>query len=174
MLTALRLSSSELDIDGVLNYTQWYVSDRNPGNLNGQEGDIDPLCVERVLRIVEKTGAKVVISSDWRISWEGTLMRLERMGLPRDVVIDKTPELIWTKIGRHNYMVMDDSDEYEYSRGREVDMWLEEHPECTNFVILDDRMDFTEDQQPHLVHVNSMHGLSDDDVNIAIMTLNHH
>ena len=83
-----------LDIDGVLNYTQWYVSDRNPGNLNGQEGDIDPMCVERVLRICKETGAKVVISSDWRISWEGNKMRLERMVHPRDNVIAKTAEII--------------------------------------------------------------------------------
>ena len=57
-----------LDIDGVLNYTQWYVSDRNPGNLDGKEGDIDPLCADRVNLICEKTGAKIVLSSDWRIS----------------------------------------------------------------------------------------------------------
>ena len=174
MLTALRLSSSKFDIDGVLNYTTWYVSDRNPGNLNGQEGDIDPLCVERILRIVKETGAKVVISSDWRISWEGTLMRLERMGLTRDIVIDKTPELIWTVMSRHDYMLGEDDEGYEFSRGREVDMWLEAHPECTNFVIIDDRCDFTEDQQPHFVHVNSMIGITDDNADIAIMTLNHH
>ena len=163
-----------LDIDGLLNYTLWYISDRNPGNLNGQEGDIDPMCVERVLRIVKETGAKVVISSDWRISWEGTLSRLERMGLTRDIVIDKTPELIWTMIGRHDYMLEEDDGRYEYSRGREIDMWLEAHPECTNYVILDDRMDFTEDQQPHFVHVNSYCGLNDEDTDIAIMILNHH
>lgn len=163
-----------LDIDGVLNYTQWYVSDRNPGNLNGQEGDIDPMCVERVLRIVKETGAKVVISSDWRISWEGTLMRLEKMGLTRDIVIDKTPELIWTRMTKYEYMLSDEDPDYEFSRGREVDLWLEAHPECTNFVIIDDRMDFTDEQESHFVHVNSMCGLTDDNVDIAIMILNHH
>ena len=61
-----------LDIDGVLNYTKWYTDERNPGNLHGQEGDLDPLCVDRIIRICEETGAKVVISSDWRISWYGT------------------------------------------------------------------------------------------------------
>lgn len=61
-----------LDIDGVLNYTKWYTNERNPGNLHGQEGDLDPLCVDRIIRICEETGAKVVISSDWRISWYGT------------------------------------------------------------------------------------------------------
>ena len=168
------MSSSKFDIDGVLNYTQWYVSDRNPGNLNGQEGDIDPMCVERVLRIVKETGAKVVISSDWRISWEGTLMRLERMGLTRDIVIDKTPELIWTRMSMHDYMLSEEDEGYEFSRGKEIDMWLESHPECTNFVIIDDRMDFTEEQEPHFVKVNPMCGLTDDNADIAIMTLNHH
>ena len=163
-----------LDIDGVLNYTQWYVSDRNPGNINGQEGDIDPLCIERVLRICKETGAKVVISSDWRISWEGTLMRLERMGLTRDIVIDKTPELIWTRMSMHDYMLSEEDEDYEFSRGREVDLWLEAHPECTNFVIIDDRMDFTDEQEPHFVKVNPMCGLTDDNVDIAIMILNHH
>lgn len=164
-----------LDMDGVVNYTQWYISDRNPGNLNGQEGDIDPECVKRILRIVNETGAKIVISSDWRISWEGTRMRLERMGLTRDIVIDKTPELIWTMVSRHDYMNGNyDEDDYKYSRGREIDMWLEAHPECTNYCIIDDRMDFTEEQQPHFVHVNSYCGITDDDADIAIMTLNHH
>lgn len=159
-----------LDIDGCLNSYLYYIDDRNPGNLNGQEGDIDPLCVERILRIVKETGAKVVISSDWRISWEGTLMRLERMGLTRDIVVDKTPELVWTRIANDYF----DEDGYEYSRGREIDMWLQSHPECTNYVIIDDRTDFTDEQQPHFVHVNSYCGLTDDNADIAIMTLNHH
>lgn len=164
-----------LDIDGVLNYTQWYYDERNPGNLNGQEGDIDPMCVERILRIVKETGAKVVISSDWRISWEGTLVRLERMGLTRDIVIDKTPELIWQQISRDELSAYDDNGFcYAYSRGREIDMWLEAHPECTNYTIIDDRTDFTDEQGPHFVHVNSYCGITDDNADIAIMILNHH
>ena len=164
-----------LDIDGVLNYTQWYYDERNPGNLNGQEGDIDPMCVERILRIVKETGAKVVISSDWRISWEGTLVRLERMGLTRDIVIDKTPELIWQQISRDELSAYDDDGFcHAYSRGREIDMWLEAHPECTNYTIIDDRTDFTDEQGPHFVHVNSYCGITDDNADIAIMILNHH
>ena len=161
-----------LDVDGVLNYTQWYVSDRNPGNLNGQEGDIDPECIERVMRIVKETGAKVVITSDWRISWGGTLDRLERMGLPRDVVIDKTPFAWGNDMSLKQYM-LDDIDDI-YSRGNEVNLWLKEHPDCTNYTILDDRTDFTDEQQPHFVHINPMYGLTDDDADIASMILNHH
>lgn len=163
-----------MDCDGVINSTSFYTSDRNPGNINGQEGDIDPECVERVLKICSETGTKIVLSSDWRISWPGSLIRLEKAGFPKGLIIDKTPELIWTMIGRHDYMLEEDDGRYEYSRGREIDMWLEAHPECTNYVILDDRMDFTEDQQPHFVHVNSYCGLTDEDTDIAIMILNHH
>ena len=78
-------------------------------------------------------------------------------------------------ISRENYM-RDNSTEfcYQYSRGREIDMWLEGHPECTNYVILDDRSDFTEEQGPHYVHVDSNVGITDDDAEIAIMILKHH
>lgn len=153
-----------LDIDGVLNYTSWYYSDRNPGNLYGQEGDIDPMCVDRILRIVNETDAKIVISSDWRIAWEGCLMRLEKMGLTRDIVIDKTPEFIWRGYYNTDFPM----------RGSEIEEWLKSHPDCTNYVIIDDRTDFTEEQEPHFVHINSMYGITDEDADIAIMTLNHH
>lgn len=163
-----------MDCDGVINSTSYYISDRNPGNLNGQDGDIDHECVERVLRICKETGAKIVLSSDWRISWPGSLIRLEKAGFPEGLIIDKTPELIWTRMSMHDYMLSEEDEDYEFSRGREIDLWLKEHPDCTNYVILDDRIDFTEEQQPHFIHVNPMIGLTDDDVDIAIMTLNHH
>jgi hypothetical protein len=151
-----------LDIDGVLNYTQWYVSDRNPGNLNGEEGDIDPLCAERINNICQVTDAKIVLSSDWRISWPYCIDRLEKGGIKNGLVIDKTPEHMWNEFA---------SEEYK-SRGSEIDDWLSKHPECDRYVILDDRKDFTEEQQPNFIHVNSMRGLDDDDVNFAIKILN--
>lgn len=151
-----------LDIDGVLNYTQWYVSDRNPGNLNGEEGDIDPLCAERINNICQVTDAKIVLSSDWRISWPYCIDRIEKGGIKNGLIIDKTPEHMWAEFA---------SEEYK-SRGSEIDDWLSKHPECDRYVILDDRKDFTEEQQPNFIHVNSMRGLDDDDVNFAIQILN--
>ena len=156
------MSSFDIDIDGVLNYTNWYVSDRNPGNLNGKEGDIDPLCAERVNHICKETGAKIVISSDWRISWPYCIDRIEKGGIEHGLIIDKTPEHMWVE---HT------SEEFK-SRGCEIDNWLSQHPECENFVILDDRKDFTEEQWPHFIHVNSMHGIDDTDVTFAIQILN--
>ena len=146
-----------LDIDGVLNYTQWYVDDRNPGNLDGEEGDLDPLCVNRIINICNNTGAKVVISSDWRISWYGTQLRLGRMGLDENYILDKTPERIWINIPG-----------FDHSRGAEINDWLEMHPECEKYVIIDDRTDFKDNQQPFFIHVNPFIGFTDENMNKAI------
>lgn len=150
-----------LDIDGVLNYTDWYVDDRNPGNLYGQEADLDPLCIDRIIKICNDTGAKIVISSDWRISWYGTQLRLGRMGLDENFVIDKTPERIWITLPG-----------YDHSRGAEIDDWLSSHPECDNYVIIDDRTDFKDNQMGNFIHINPKIGLTDENMNQAIAILN--
>ena len=147
-----------LDCDGVLNYDLWYYDDRNPGNLFGQEGDIDPYCIERVNRICYQCDADVVISSDWRIA-SGWKERLEKAGLQR--IIDKTPITTFGSYGST----------YHFSRGEEIQMWLEWHPEVTNYVILDDRTDFTEEQICHFVKINPYCGLTDEDIILAINIL---
>jgi len=154
-----------LDIDGVINSEDWFMSDRNPGNLNGQEGDIDPLCAERINKICQETGAKIVLSSDWRINWPHRIDRIEKGGINKGLIIDKTPEHMW---------IMSCCDELSgfTSRGSEIDDWLSQHPECERFVIIDDRTDFTEEQKLNFVHVNSMHGIDDIDVKFAIEILN--
>ena len=149
-----------LDIDGVLNYTKWYVNERNN---NIEERDLDPHCIERVLRICKECDAKIVITSDWRLSWYGTILRLSRMGLSEEFILDKTPELIWLK---------NINPKIDCSRGAEIQMWLDEHPECSNYVIIDDRTDFTNEQYPHFVHINSMWGIRDENVDNAISILN--
>lgn len=75
-------------------------------------------------------------------------------------------------MGYRDYMLSEDDEEYENSRGSEIDEWLQMHPEVTNYVIIDDRTDFTENQQPHFVHVDSYVGLTDEDVELAIGILN--
>lgn len=155
-----------LDIDGVLNYTEWYVSDRNPGNLNGQEGDIDPLCAERINRICKETGAKIVLSSDWRISWPCCIDRIEKGGIEKGLIIDKTPEHMWITPTTHIKGLENFS-----SRGSEINDWLLNN-KCDSYVIIDDRTDFTEEQKEHFVHINSMQGIDDMDVQLAINILN--
>lgn len=54
-----------LDIDGVLNSHDWWK--RRPHQDNRPHNEIDPDAVARVQRLVDETGASVVISSTWRL-----------------------------------------------------------------------------------------------------------
>lgn len=148
-----------LDIDGVLNYTLWYIDDRNPGNLNGQEGDLDPLCIDKINKLCEETGAKIVISSDWRIHY-GYKDRLELAGLKN--IIGHTPITIFDTYGT-----------YHFTRGEEIQMWLEWHPNINKYVIIDDRTDFTNEQKQFFVKVDSDIGLTDKDIQLAKNILKH-
>lgn len=139
-----------VDIDGVFNYDLWYYSPRNPGNLDGMEGEIDPLCVARINHVCEVTDSKIVISSDWRIS-SGWKYRLREAGIKN--IIDCTPILIWSTV----------KSGIEYSRGDEIQMWLNDHPEIKNYAIIDDRTDFLDSQLSRFVHVDSHRGLTDED-----------
>lgn len=154
-----------LDCDGVLNYTRYYSTGASRANSDKGEFDIDPKCIERVIEICNETDAKIVVSSDWKISWPGAQIRLENAGIPEGLIIGKTPDFIWMRGISHSI---------DCSRGAEINEWLRNHPECDNFVILDDRSDFKDYQLSHFVHIDPMDGLTNDHVVLAIQILKHH
>lgn len=148
-----------LDIDGVLNYTKWYIDPKRT-KVSGHEDDIDPECIKRVSRICDLADAKIVVSSDWRLDWEMTKRRLTNAGLDLSLILDKTPEFIWRT-----------GDDYEYTRGDEINEWLRLN-HVKGYAVLDDRTDFTKEQEHHLVHINPYVGLTDGDVKITVDILN--
>ena len=114
-----------LDIDGVLNSEEYYES--------FPDGEfippIDPVCVERLKRIVDRTGAKLILSSSWRggwekkreDTWEYTLFLVDALAEFGLEIEDKTIYL--------------DGD----AREAEVRHWLMHAPErIDGYVILDD------------------------------------
>jgi hypothetical protein len=58
-----------LDIDGVLNNSKWLKENKN--------NPIDPAAVNRINVIMQKTDAKIVISSSWRIKFLNTTNSFE-------------------------------------------------------------------------------------------------
>lgn len=54
-----------LDIDGVLNSHDWWK--RRPEKGDRPHNEIDPDAVARLQRLVDETGASIVISSTWRL-----------------------------------------------------------------------------------------------------------
>jgi hypothetical protein len=114
---------------------------------------LDPVCIERLNRIVEATGAKIVISSTWRIlhTLEELKLWLKEKGF-RGEVIGSTPVL---------YM----------ERGVEIQTWLgAKGCDRSSFVIIDD-----DDDMAHLLHklvrTNMDGGLLDHHVDQAIKIL---
>lgn len=142
-----------LDIDGVLN------SDATTRKTGTGWDFVDDIHIERLKRILDATGAKVVLSSTWRYD--------------RD-----EPKLNSDFLELQDYLKQFDIEFYDYTpnsnpyqRGLEIQEWLDEHPEVEQFVILDDRDDM-EPCMDHLVQTIQHDALLDEHVEEAIQILN--
>ncbi|CAE8615878.1 unnamed protein product [Polarella glacialis] len=94
-----------LDVDGVLN-SMW-----------GDEEELKPRCVHQVKRIVQETGAKIVLSSAWRLS-PVKVKKLESAGLKiHDKTIDLGGDLT--------------------TRAQEILQWVRSH-NVESWIVLDD------------------------------------
>jgi hypothetical protein len=149
------------DIDGVFNYTDWYICDRNPGTLYGQEGEIDPWIVEEFNKLWKYTGAEFVMSSDWREDFDAACKRLRNVGA--EFPISGFTPMHKFDMTRANKM-----------RGDEIQHWIDDNIddlENFNYVIIDDRTDFRRNQKKHFVHINPKVGFSFDDFDKCLKIL---
>ena len=137
------------------------------------------LCKEKmafVKEIVDKTGAKIVISSSWRHSTlESTLDYITTLG--NAFVHNVTflmPEDVVGVTDRIYYHKCSDKEKHEYHvcRGVEIEHYLYEHPEIKNYVILDDDSDMLLSQRKHFVKTHTLRGISKKNVETAIKILN--
>jgi hypothetical protein len=156
-----------LDIDGVLNSlrsaTAWDNVEvpTNTKNYNAEvtKTTIDPVSVQLVNKLVEDSGAKIVVSSSHR------LMFMKKYGYGEIPVLDL--------IGLRDYLhhiglvaeIIDATVDYYFNRrdqgcvrGDEIKMWLDAHKDVENYVILDDDADMLHDQLPHFVHTSTIDG----------------
>ncbi len=149
-----------LDIDGVLNSEQLMV--KLGPDLWGDGEILDPLAIDRINALTDVTGAKIVISSSWRIAyeWDELVSILKNSGVKAEI-IDRTP--------RFHY---DD-------RADEIWSWLDNTQEnVETYVILDDdRLERKRDNSDpvldmHFVRTSWLDGLQDRHVEAAIKVLN--
>lgn len=144
-----------LDFDGVLNSSasfimetgkkkrriaEYYKGNRIFGLSNAAAKDyhvnqtFSEVCASNFQYILRKCPkVKVVISSTWRLSFEMDWIKakLEEYGIDSTRVIDKTPRAPATRIFE------------TVPRGEDISLWLADHPEVTDYVILDDNSDMT-------------------------------
>ena len=149
-----------LDFDGVMDTARYELILRISGrpSVDAYGTVFDPECVWNLRQIIDKTGAKIVVSSSWKsiMSFEELLDMWEMRDLPGEV-IGTTPYNLECR-----------------NRGDEIDLWLKECDEECQYVILDDidAGNFNEHQQERLVVVNPVKGLDEVAAERAIRMLN--
>lgn len=136
-----------LDIDGVLNHDTWFNSIAYKSHEQSWKVSMfDPECVKRVNTILEKTGAKLVISSSWR-GMEDLKDIFAGVGLPTE--FDKTP---YASIVYNLDPFDRDNDSPLWWRGSEIKWYLEHNYPNAKYCILDDDVDMLDEQLPYFVN----------------------
>ena len=163
-----------LDIDGVLNNARYCSVLHHLYGGNGYGGfdkfklttktiKWDLYNVDLLKTLMDKTGAKIVISSTWRhthsLNHFKTMFQAYGLKVGRllDVTVDTRYNGIYDNSPRPGF------------RGDEVNMWLRDN-DTDRYVILDDDGDFYPDQ--NLVQTDPEIGLCDYDIVKAIKILN--
>lgn len=127
-----------LDIDGVLNYYDCWLRSENQNTQDVWDED----CVNELNRIINETGAKVVISSTWRLYPELDQLIENDIGIKEGAIIGKTKD----------YLPIIRSE--GTCRGDEIQDWLDNTDEVIeSFVILDDDDDMR-DLLPYLIQTS--------------------
>jgi hypothetical protein len=128
-----------LDVDGVVNSTKTCVAFGGyPHDIRPQDLPMfDTAAIALLQRLCDSAGIQVVLSSAWRLSHDFKAVG-EAFGLP---IIDRTPAL-------------------PGPRGEEIAFWLHQHPEVTQYAILDDDPDMLEEQKGRFVRTNGREGLT--------------
>ena len=171
-----------LDVDGVLNC-------KNTKEViwrdNGKQGfhGVEDGKTELLAEIVKTTDAVIVLSSTWRLNKVKSIfdnyLFLDDLD---DEEYDESPDksaykYLEMRLKQHGLEIYDDTPDSggAYSRGKEINQWLEAHPEVTGYVILDDEefRDFeTYGLTDHVVYTTYAKGLTKKQVKEAIDILN--
>lgn len=129
--------------------------------------------MEQVKQICDATGAKIVISSSWRrYTLEQTIEAITKKEWAYghnpfpypEYVVDITPRMYAFKHGNRET-------HYCICRGIEIEQWLSEHQDVTDYVILDDDSDMLLPQKKHFIKTHALRGISKRDVARAINIL---
>ena len=132
-----------MDIDGVLNSKTYYKTvDRTKKDWNR----FNPLAVEMIKRLIEEFKSSIVISSTWRYAFVKELKNeLIKSGLVKYLHKDwKTPEA------------------YPSHLGEEINLWLGNHPEAIDYVIIDDDENILEEQKNWFIRTDINEGMTEE------------
>ena len=148
-----------LDVDGVLNDA--FTKDRAPGGFIG----LNHSMVSQLKRIIDATGAIVVLTSTWKDDWD-------------PAGHDSTPDgkYLENVLKEHGITIADKTNDHISNRGEGISNYLASHTDVEAWIALDDDI-FADYEKygimPHLIKTSFGYGgLSQAFANEAIYRLN--
>ena len=163
-----------LDFDGVLN-TEHYQ------NLLQYQGKpwqdeygafFDPNAVKQLKRIIDATGADIVVESSWKYLGLDAMKELWKVRSLPGRVIDITPSSI-----SDEYLSNVDLDNLDTSmlhcKGLEIASWLSKYEtQDIRYIIIDDEYVILDSQLSHFILTNPYEGITEEQANKIILILN--
>ena len=125
-----------LDHDGVICLSsEWGSRFKNKEGLDSVFDRFNEKAIKILNEIIELTDCEIVISSDWR--FHATLSQMQELyrlrGIKKSPIAYTRNDLDWKLFkGVHP------GTELEVTRCLEIEAWIEEHPEITHWVAVDD------------------------------------
>jgi aryl carrier-like protein len=158
-----------LDIDGVLN-TKWWYTQMNRNTPKDKYGyAFDPNAVSNLKKILDQTGADIVISSSWKSFGYSELEEMwEERGLPGKL-IGITPNSVSDEM-----LLNADLDNMELLsiRAMEIKEWLSKNGKrISHYAIIDDMDNMLPEQQSHFVKTDPEIGITKENANQVIAIL---
>lgn len=130
-----------LDIDGVLNSDEYFDRIKDL-NIQGIQSEVDIEKIRLLKKAIDVTGARVVLSSSWR--YTRNAQYLKELLLQYNIFTDSTPFL-------------------QNRRGLEIKKYLENNPNIEDFVILDDEIfdSYDEELVKKLIKISNKNGFGE-------------
>lgn len=131
--------------------------------------------IKFIKKIVDSTGAKIVVSSSWRCGCPPTIKETvdKMIGHPKRCPQNRM--INWLIDNLYDCTPCYSTEQYKLpfgGRGGEIQAWLNAHPDVENYVILDDDGDMDDSQLFHFVQTNYEDGITDAETERAIKVLN--
>ena len=163
-----------LDIDGVLNTEHYQGLLQYQGKSWQDEygAFFDPNAVKQLKRIIDATGADIVVESSWKYFGLDAMKDLWKVRSLPGKIIDITPSSV-----SDEHLLNIDLENIDtsilYCKGMEIASWLSEQKrQDIRYVIIDDEYVILDSQLPHFILTNPYEGITEEQANKAISILN--
>ena len=147
-----------LDFDGVITTYQ-------------SKWKIDMNKIKIINEICDKTDAKIVVTSSWRIGYSGGISAFHeylKQYFIKNQYLDHFKDIFDKFINNIIGMTMSGGAD----RGNEIKFYMNEHTDIENYVILDDDSDMCDYQLFNFIQTDTYEGITERDAKLCINILN--